>query len=221
MTVHVGWPQTTWRIHENLLSASSDFFKAAFHSGFREAIEDQLSLPADDPQAFELFVRWLYARALSPSGGNDNTAAVAAAAAALSSPPPPIQTWLRLYALACKLMIEELENLCVDAAGRYYSVGTRRPDIKDVQYIYETTPADCGMRKMLKERLTLGLFRGRQHNPVTEEWREALNDTPDLAFEILSEISGFHWVSGGNVPARTGSAQCAFHRHENGGRCRP
>lgn len=123
--------------------------------------------------------------------------------------------------LACKLLVAELENICVNAAWRYYNVGTRRPDIRDVQYIYENTPEGSGMRRLLQERLTLGMFRGRQHNPVTAEWREVLNETPDLGFDIVSEISGFNWISGGNVPARSGSEECAFHRHDKGEGCRP
>lgn len=226
VTILVGPSRTTWRLHENLLSSSSDFFRSAFNSGFKETFDDQLTLPEDDPQAFELFVRWLYTRAMSPPGGA-GTSASASASTSTSTPPsfitshPPIQTWLRLYVLACKLLVAELENICVNAAWRYYNVGTRRPDIRDVQYIYENTPEGSGMRRLLQERLTLGMFRGRQHNPVTAEWREVLNETPDLGFDIVNEISGFHWISGGNVPARTGSEECAFHRHEKGAGCRP
>lgn len=215
----MGASQTTWRLHENLLSSSSDFFRSAFHSGFKEAREDRLLLPEDDPAAFELFVRWLYARALAaspPPGPAQQTQASLFHASSSS-----IQTWLRLYALTCKLMVEELENICVGAAWRYYSIGTRRPAIRDVQFIYENTPPGSGMRRLLRERLTLGMFRGRQNNPVTPEWREVLNETPDLGFDIVSEISGFHWISGGNAPGRAGAEECVFHRHEKGESCRP
>lgn len=218
MTVLVGPSRTTWRLHENLLSSSSDFFKSAFNSGFKETLDDQLTLPEDDPQAFELFVRWLYTRAMSPP--STNAATTTTMTLPFTTSHPPIQTWLRLYVLASKLLVAELENICVNAAWRYYNVGTRRPDIRDVQYIYENTPEGSGMRRLLQERLTLGMFRGRQNNPVTAEWREVLNETPDLGFDIVNEISGFHWISGGNVPARTGSEECAFHRHEKGEGCR-
>lgn len=235
VTVHVGPSQTTWRLHENLLSSSSDFFRSAFNSGFLESHEDKLLLPEDDPAAFELFVRWLYGRAIvSPppasaasgsgsAGGGGGARSQQASATSLlfqALAPPPIQTWLRLYALACKLMVEELENICAGAAWRYYSVGTRRPDVRDVQYIYENTPPGCGMRRLLRERLTMGMFRGRQNNPVTEEWRDVFNETPDLGFDIVSEISGFHWIIGNNAPARPASEECAFHRHEKGEVCR-
>lgn len=251
VTILVGPSEVTWRLHENLLSSTSDFFRSAFNSGFRESIEDRLSLPEDDPQAFELFVRWMYARALaqpsiaslapSPDGTASSstasttttTAASASASASASrrSPAalpavggaaaPTIHTYLRLYVLACKLLVEELENACVDAAGAHWRAGARRPDVRDVAYVYRHTPPGAGMRRLLRERLALGLFRGRQHNPVTAEWRDVLNETPDLGFDLVREVSGYHWISGGNAPARAGSAECAFHRHERGEACRP
>lgn len=83
-----------------------------------------------------------------------------------------------------------------------------------VQYIYENTMPNSGMRKLLRERLTLGLFRGRQHNPVTAEWREIMNETPDLGFDIVSEVSSYNWIAGGNAPARAVSDKCVYYRHD-------
>lgn len=232
VTIRVGSRKTIWRLHENLLSSTSEFFRAAFNGGFMEASSDVLDLPEDDPQAFELFVRWLYARAMNPpeTTTTPNTSVNSRVTTPPffnqlfpSTTPPPIQDLLRLYVLASKLMIEELENSCTDTASWYFRVGTlgqRRPDIRDVQYIYLNTPAGSGMQRLLRERLTLGLFRGKQHNPVTAEWRDILNQTPDLGFDIVNDIAGFHWVSGSNAPGRVVSGDCVFHRHEKGEVCR-
>lgn len=250
----VGPSQTVWRLHENLLSGTSDFFRAAFNSGFKESLEDRLLLPEDDPQAFELFVRWLYARALqgltgapemnaelqlfgsstsstSSSSRRDPgflfSTSVTTPIPSTASPPINIQDCLRLYALATKLLVEDLENICVDVAARYYKVGTRRPEIRDVQYIYENTPEGSGMRRLLKERLALVLFRGRQSNnkdkPVTPEWRDVIEETPELGFDLLSEVASYNWVPGPSVPPtqRLPGEGCVFHRHEKTAVCRP
>lgn len=121
-----------WVLHENLLSSVSDFFKSAFNSGFKESIEGQISMPEDDPQAFECFVRWLYIRTLVPQAAASPTTT----ASLLFRPTPSgaaacIHESLHLYVLASKLLIEDLENICVDIAHAYYGVGMRRPDIKD------------------------------------------------------------------------------------------
>lgn len=134
MTVLVGPSEVQFSIHENLLSGISDFFRSAFNSGFKESLEDKLTMPEDDPHSFELFVRWLYIRTLTPTAlcnstvsanvmlGKDFTAGSSTAC---------IQDYLRLYVLASKILVEELENACVDMAHAFYSVGMRRPDIKD------------------------------------------------------------------------------------------
>lgn len=58
--VIVGPEASSWYLHESLLSASSTFFRTAVHSAFREATEHKVTLPEDDPSAFELFVQFLY-----------------------------------------------------------------------------------------------------------------------------------------------------------------
>ena len=245
VTIFVGPARIKWSLHENLLSATSDFFRSAFNGGFKESTDDTLALPEDDPAAFELFVRWLYGKALSPAAGGLNNSTGSGAAASLSSgsgtaassaspsastsltillPPDrcrtTIQDYLRLYVLASKLLVEEPENTVVDITQGYYKVGTRRPDIRDVQYVYDNTPPGAGMRRLLKERITLGLFRGKHNNPLTPEWKEVMNETQDLGFDIISEISSWNWISGGNCPLRAVTGGCAFHRHDRTDICK-
>lgn len=183
-------------------------------------------------------MRWLYTRAVTPAGSSilsldqrrSTTTTTTSPSSILlttllgsdsgAASSIQIRTCLRLYILAHRLLVEELENDCADAAAAYYSVGTRRPDVLDARYVYERTPPGAGMRRLLCERLAAGLFRGRQHNPVSEAWRDVLNETPDLGFDIVSEVAGYHWICGGNAPARAGRGWCAFHRHEKGEVCR-
>lgn len=252
MTVLVGPSEVQWRLHENLLSGISDFFRSAFNSGFQESIEDKLTMPEDDPNSFELFVRWLYIRALTPSAvSNSTTSAHVMLGKDFTggSSTACIQDYLKLYVLASKVLVEELENACVDMAHAFYSVGLRRPDVKDgtddhariyvqvpivvsllllgdvltsiptVKYVYENTMPGCGMRRLLKERLTMSLFKGKPHNPVTSEWREIMNETPDLGFDVVSEIASYNWIAGGNASAKTPAHECTFHRHERSNRC--
>lgn len=91
--------------------------------------------------------------------------------------------------------------------------------IPTVQYIFENTVAGCGMRRLLKERLTMSLFKGKQHNPVTPEWRDIMNETPDLGYEIVSEIASYNWIAGGNTSAKAPAHECNFHRHDRSNMC--
>lgn len=250
----MGPSEVPWRLHENLLSGISDFFRSAFNSGFKESLEDRLTMPEDDPHSFELFVRWLYIRTLTPTAVSNSTLAAGVLLGkdfTAGSSTACIQDYLRLYVLSSKVLVEELENACVDMAHAFYSVGMRRPDIKDgkdddatslyfashysfpddnrmsylhiqiptVQYVYENTVPGCGMRRLLKERLTMSLFKGKQHNPVTPEWREIMNQTPDLGYDIVSEIASYNWIAGGNASAKTPAHECTFHRHDRSNIC--
>lgn len=91
-------------------------------------------MPEDDPHSFELFVRWLYIRTLTPAAVSNSTLAAGILLGkdfTAGSSTACIQHYLRLYVLASKVLVEELENACVDMAHAFYSVGMRRPDIKD------------------------------------------------------------------------------------------
>lgn len=154
VTILVGPHETKWCLHENLLSGASEFFKSAFNSGFKESLEGKITMPEDDPHAFELFVRWLYTRALMPEAVKPPaaTAATTTASALLGRHFPGgaaaacIQDYLHLYVLASKLLIEDLENACVDMAHAYYGVGMRRPDIKDGTNDYPSPHLLIGVR---------------------------------------------------------------------------
>ena len=50
----------TWSLPKNLLTHVSPFFAAALNGPFSESNSNKISLPEDDPAAFELFVQWLY-----------------------------------------------------------------------------------------------------------------------------------------------------------------
>ena len=50
----------TWQLHKELLISSSPFFAAALNGSFAEATSKVIMLPEDNPNAFALFIQWLY-----------------------------------------------------------------------------------------------------------------------------------------------------------------
>lgn len=56
----VGPTKYTFKIHKGLVCRYSAFFRAALTDGFPEATAFSVSLPAQDPEIFKSFVRWLY-----------------------------------------------------------------------------------------------------------------------------------------------------------------
>ncbi|KAL8715991.1 MAG: hypothetical protein Q9220_000658 [cf. Caloplaca sp. 1 TL-2023] len=55
-----GEERESWTVHTKLLTHASSFFASAFNGSFSEAATKSIELPEDDPDAFRLFVQWLY-----------------------------------------------------------------------------------------------------------------------------------------------------------------
>ena len=65
VTVLVGSTETRFDLHRGILCASSDFFKAAITSDFKERAQSEIKLPEQDVKIFRFFVHWLYTGRLS------------------------------------------------------------------------------------------------------------------------------------------------------------
>ena len=59
-----------WRIHKLLLVESSDLFKKALNSEFREGHEQRIVFEEDSNAAFTIFVQWLYSGTFTTSNLN-------------------------------------------------------------------------------------------------------------------------------------------------------
>jgi hypothetical protein len=64
---------TDFTTHEQLISASSDYFKAALGRDWRDAKERLVKLPLCDPKAFQIYVQWLYSGPLYAASSKDPT----------------------------------------------------------------------------------------------------------------------------------------------------
>ena len=65
MNVGSGEDAESWIIHKRLLAHHSPFFAAAFNGNFAESATNTVCLVEDDPDAFKLFVQWLYSGELA------------------------------------------------------------------------------------------------------------------------------------------------------------
>lgn len=60
VSVFVGKDEKEYVIYKALLCDQVDFFASAFQGNFKEAHENRIFLPDEDPDAFSLFLVWLY-----------------------------------------------------------------------------------------------------------------------------------------------------------------
>ena len=211
VAVQVGRDKVKWSLHENLISETCDFFKVAFRGEFKEKA-GELELPDDDPAAFELFIRWLYAKRAS---------------LATSSPflpingPADVRQYLQLYVLAAKYLIGDLQNEVIDIVYDYFAPeGEPYPDLRDVQFLFENTGSNDAMRKLLTVHASFELFSAQvaEGKEFPDHWDEVLQMSADVGYEIIRTISTFGWKME-DCPKRTVKDRCHFHSHEDSEKC--
>jgi hypothetical protein len=137
-----------WYVHEAIICAKSEYFRKALQGGFKGQ-QKEVHLGNEDPDAFSLFVDWVY--------GNDRFHQY-------TKPTQDIRTrairsdvvkeaflYVRLYHLANYLGVETLENLTMDiiVSYFYYHEHRMRPQPDIVEYVYEYCPSDSLLQTFL------------------------------------------------------------------------
>jgi hypothetical protein len=97
ITIYVGPKRREFVVHKNLICQTSDFFSKAFTGGFQEAQENSMHLPEDDPNAFSLFIDWIYRSKIPARYSKKHKA-----------------TLYNLYIFAEKVCLEDLGNAAMD-----------------------------------------------------------------------------------------------------------
>ncbi|KAF7949360.1 uncharacterized protein EAE97_002869 [Botrytis byssoidea] len=99
VTITIAKEKQKFTLHKQLLCESVEYFRAAFSAGgFRESQTSSMDMPEDDPEAFELFIHWLYRGEVRR-------------ATELTD----IDQFLQLYIFAEKLCLNGLANKTMDA----------------------------------------------------------------------------------------------------------
>lgn len=240
MSVYVGSERKKWAVHEKLLTSQSEFFRQALSSKEPRVITDtpststpgsgtpdpdSLNLPDDDPKLFAMAVRWLYGVTFAgqcefqPVGGD--------------GPDVTVRDYMALYVLASKLEIEGLKNAAINVVYDYYHsgiiVGEKRrcPDLRDVRFVFDHTPEESQMRRLLVVSILFYLFNRKDKNlsgnpgGLPAEWEEVLRANGSIGWELIKMLNSWKWIMGQPCPAMTIKKRCSFHEHsaEGGASC--
>ncbi|EXJ60152.1 hypothetical protein A1O7_04304 [Cladophialophora yegresii CBS 114405] len=129
ISVIVGKQEVEFGIHKGILAAKSPFFEKCFGVGMKEANDNVVKLPEDDPEAFEAVVEWVYATRIPAA-----------------KPPPPL---VRDYVLADKLGMTDLQNAIAD------TIRLKRPLPRPVHasWTWRITPEGCPLRELILDQL--------------------------------------------------------------------
>jgi BTB/POZ domain len=142
--VIVGSIKASFIVHKSFVCNVSPFFQGACNSLFKEALSDEVYLPTADPDAFDIFMDWIYTRRIRyPKWPLDKTSQLDSEA-----------WWLlvaKAYLLANYLQCTEFGNTLVDFISR--SVTRKQvkspPGSSVITLVYNSTMDDCGLRRLL------------------------------------------------------------------------
>lgn len=171
--IYVGPESTHWNLHEKLLCYHSPFFAKTFYDKkYKSASSKSFGMPDVDDAAFELFVGWLYSRALRyPQEEKD------------------IGPLLELYLLADKFDISKLAEDVVETVRAFYHNNETYPGLRRVQYIYAETGDDDIMREMMVASVARYLTLS---DSIPPHWDRALRKNGQLAVDIIRSIQEWH-----------------------------
>ena len=180
--IYVGTENTRWTLHEKLLCYHSPFFRARFYnkSNHPDSVSSKTyGLPETDDLPFELFVGWLYSKALRyPEQEKD------------------IGALLDLYFLSLQLQIDKLSEDIVETVRAFYHNAQTYPGLRRVQYVYANTTEDNEMREMMVNSIARYLTLS---DTIPAHWENALKKNGQLSVDIIRSIQQWH-LEGRSVP---------------------
>lgn len=174
--VLVGREKKAHAVHENLIRASSPFFDKAMTDEWKKSSQRTVELLDDEPEAFALYVYWLYFRTFPVIGDQSN-------------PSPRNHAGLiKTYIMGIKLLDQTVQNAAIDAMIEATTIPDKNgsrwyPGEAKIEYVYEITNSSAPIRELL---LDMHLFHG------SSQWLrgEASTDYPqsfllELAARLL------------------------------------
>jgi hypothetical protein len=178
--------QRTYHVHASFLTRSSEFFQTALKKEWQEGQQRLVNLPLAMPNAFEVYVKWLYTGKLF-----SNVSILAAERRERYEIP------FRLYELGEILLDREFQNRVTDMivavsrdrltaedgiTGRWY------PGILIIGELYSATPACSPVRRLAVDLFALKgetkWIKNTGFDPEDKYQSEFMADLIDRLFEI-------------------------------------
>ncbi|OAP58537.1 hypothetical protein AYL99_07627 [Fonsecaea erecta] len=199
ITISVGKEKAVYRIHKAVLIKESSFFEKMFASGMIESQTHQVSLPEDQPEAFEQFVSWVYA-------GNDSQMK--------DAEPTMIMT---CWALADKFGVPSWHNWLINKLIDHWDFHGFSFD--HVSWVSANANHESALCRLVIDQFVWHL----EENPNTYFKNETspevsqLLSRPDFphaifAFSVFSPRFGGRFI-------RPGLDPCKYHAHKGGAVC--
>jgi hypothetical protein len=219
VSIYVGPKRKKFLVHKKLICEISDFFSKAFTGGFQEAQENSMHLPEDDPNAFALFIDWIY-RSKVPAMHNREDQV----------------TLYNLYIFAEKLCLDDLANATMDQIQKL--LGILDPSFDQstalIRKVYTETSSQSPLRKFCAHFMSVELYLEDERSSVMfskEILRKAwlvFKDNADLFEDFWSHTQKIltQKILDKGAPPDPSLPEdfeyykrCDFHKHRDGESC--
>ena len=200
--IYVGEGRKKFRLHRNLLCKRSDYFQACFGGQFKEAEAQELALPEDSVDSFELLSGWLYGAPLTRISSTYD-----------------LLIYIDLVILAQKLCLEHLRNETMDHILIFYRLYPCALPAHTIHFIYENTSTEDSLRKFIIQYhawsvVTYHNFSLRQHEA------DLLEGGGEIAIDFTAELAKAYAISKGNQDVLEmldprEKLNCFYHQHSS------
>jgi hypothetical protein len=179
-----------------------------FNGGFAEALNSTATLPEDCPEAFGLFVAWIYQDKIELPKDMDEVS--------------PIPIFIKLFGFAEKYGIVELADKMIDTLIKVMVTKDWHPKPDDMELAYdpEYIPAHSKLRLLMSRSFVYLTLVHNEDLTITHWNRNFMTDAAMRTPELLIDAFGLMRGQAGVKPmdARYASA-CDYHRHGEGLPC--
>lgn len=205
MDVYVGQSKRHWCLHQDLLGYHTPFFhnqcpeKGKQNNGKVELLEE-------DPQAFELLVKWLY------QGKIDDVSDL-----------PMEKKWdyadacQKLYVLCDKINMPQLKNIAIDQFRKGCFEAGLVPGPEEIKPLYDTTPLRSPIRKLISQIVARQIMDPESQSDAGT-YRMCFEASADFAIDVVDAIRQGTGPKLFNDP--TEDAGCFYHEHGTGQLCK-
>ena len=202
VNIYVGTERKKFHLHRDLLCERSEFFQASFDGHFKEAEAQELSLPEDSVESFELLVGWLYGASLMSIPSKDDLLA-----------------YIDLFILAQKLCLEHLQNETMDHILKFYRTSFPHLAADIIRSIYENTSARDPLRRLTIHYASWTAVCSAV-NIAGSELRDLLEGGGEVAVDFASTVAELCYSTKGDLerirdvdPRRM--SNCFYHKHKS------
>lgn len=130
----LGPDKKVFTIHKNLLCKTAPYFEAALNGSFKEALEQSIEMPEDDPTMFECFQVWIYTGSIVGTNETENDVETL--------------TLIKVYAFAERLNIIDLQNVAMHLLIDQV-LNRRELPTGQIPFIYEHTCENSALRRLI------------------------------------------------------------------------